>query len=96
MKRYYYISPRGFGNEFSVVSVDLQNPHEIAQFGTYYERYLHSSNPNWDVHRLTAKRAREIVADERRQRRCYDRAGLHNEIVGATEIITATEFFAPY
>ena len=98
MKKYYYNSPRGFSNEFSVISVEQSNSREVKLFNEYYERYIHSNNVNWDLHQITAKRAREIVAAERAKARSYVKAGLNltNNPVGATEIITATEFFSEW
>lgn len=94
MKKYYYNSFRGFSNEFDVISVDQENPKEIAMFQEFYGRYLNSNSSNWDLHAVTAKRAREIVAGERRQARAYIRAGMNLccNPVGATEIITISEF----
>lgn len=98
MRKYYYNSVRGFSNEFSVISVDQNNPREVQQFNDYYAAYMRSDNINWDLHQITAKRAREIVAAERATARSYRRAGLnlHCNPVGATEICTATEFFAEW
>ncbi len=95
MKHYYYDCPRGFSNEFSVVSVDQKNEKEKKQFDEYMSRYINSSNTNWDLHRVSTKRAREIIAHERSIKRSYISAGLNLccNPVGATEIITATEFF---
>lgn len=96
--KYYYNSPRGFGNEFSIISVDQTNEKEVKAFEEYRERYMNSSNVNWDLHQITAKRAREIIAIERATKKSYIKAGLNltNNPVGATEITTATEFFAEY
>lgn len=98
MKKYYYNSYRGFSNEFSVISVDQSNQYELERFAKFEKQYLNSQNVNWDLHRVTARCAREIVAAERRTARSYIRAGLnlHCNPVGATEIITATEFFSEY
>lgn len=98
MKKYYYNSTRGFSNEFSVISVEQTDEYEVKAFNEYYERYMNSSNINWDLHQVTAKRAREIIAIERATKRAYIKAGLnlHCNPVGATEITTATEFFAEY
>ena len=45
-----------------------------------------------------AVRAKEIIRNERATKRSYLRAGLNlvNNPVGATEIISATEFFAEW
>lgn len=98
MKKYYYNSYRGFANEFSIISVEQTDANEVKAFEEFHERYMNSSNTNWDLHRVTAKRAREIIADERALKRTYIKAGLNlvNNPVGATEITTATEFFAEY
>lgn len=95
MKKYYYNCPRGFSNEFSIISVDQSNEREIKLFEAFHERYMKSSNPDWDLHQITAKRAHEIIRDERATKRSYLSAGLDlvSNPVGATEIITATEFF---
>lgn len=98
MKKYYYDSPRGFSNEFAIISVEQTNEKEVARFAEYHERYMHSGDINWDLHQITAKRAREIIAGERATKRNYERAGLnlYNNPVGATEITTATEYFTEY
>ena len=98
MKKYYYDSPRGFSNEFAIISVEQTNEKEVARFAEYHERYMHSNNINWDLHQITAKRAREIIAGEKATKRSYERAGLNlsNNPVGATEITTATEYFMEY
>lgn len=98
MRKYYYNCPRGFSNEFSIISVEQTDPHEVQQFEEFYERYMHRSNPNWNLHQITAKRAREIIAAEKATARSYRAAGLnlHCNPVGATEITTATEYFAEY
>ena len=93
MKKYYYNCPRGFSNEFSIITVEQSNTYEVERFNKYYESYLHSSSVNWDLHQITAKHAKELIQNERAQARAYKRAGLNNEIVGATDYITATEFF---
>lgn len=95
MKKYYYDCPRGFSNEFSIISVDQKNAHEIKAFNEYLERYNHSQNVNWDLHQITAKRAMKLVAAERAQKRVYERAGMNlvNNPVRATSITTATEYF---
>lgn len=95
MKKYYYNSFRGFSNEFAVISVDQDNPKEVKAFADFEMRYKASSNHSWDLHQVTAKRAREIIANERVTKRSYERAGLNLccNPVGATEITTATEFF---
>ena len=98
MKRYYYDSYRGFANEFTIISVDQSNPAEVKAFSDYWGKYMRSSNINWDLHSITAKRAKEIIASEKRQARAYLRAGLNltENPVGATEITSATEFFNLY
>lgn len=95
MKYYYYNSPRGFGNEFSIISVDQENPKEVQAFAEFEKSYRDSNNFNWDLHRVTRKRAFEIVANERATKRMYLSAGmnLHCNPVGATEITTASEYF---
>ena len=35
MKRYYYVCPRGFSNEFFVISVEQTNDFEVAKFTEY-------------------------------------------------------------
>jgi hypothetical protein len=95
MKKYYYDCPRGFSNEFAIISVDQKNAHEIKAFNEYLDRYNNSQNANWDLHQITAKRVKEIVATERAQKRAYERAGMNlvNNPVGATSITIATEYF---
>lgn len=97
-KKYYYNNYRGFRNEFTIISVDMTNEKEVKAFEKYRECYMNSNNTNWDLHQITAKRAREIIAHERALKRDYIKAGLNlvNNPVGATEIITATEFFKEY
>lgn len=97
-KKYYYNNYRGFANEFFIISVDMTNEKEVKAFKEFRERYMNSSNAYWDLHQITAKRAREIIAAERATKRAYTKAGLNlvNNPVGATEITTATEFFAEY
>ena len=96
MKKYYYNSFRGFANEFDVISVDQTNAREVQQFAAFYERYMQSANNNWQLHQITAQRVREIVRNERQIKRAYERCRLNLVCnpVGATEIITATDFFA--
>ena len=95
MKKYYYNCPRGFSNEFSIISVDQNSPAELAAFQKFEERYRDSGDPDWDLLRISYKRATEIIAQEKRTRKSYLAAGLNlsNNPVGATEIITAKEFF---
>lgn len=94
MKKYYYNCPRGFSNEFSIISVDQNNIAEIKLFAEFMERYNNSSNSNWNLHRITKRRAREIIQNEKATKRAYLRAGLNltENPVGATDIITATEY----
>lgn len=98
MRKYYYNNYRGFANEFSIISVEQTDANEVKAFAEFHERYMNSGNSNWDLHQVTAKRAREIIAIERATKRAYISAGLNltNNPVGATEITTATEFFAEY
>lgn len=92
MKKYYFYTPRGFGNEFSIISIDQKNPYETTLFDAFYYNYLCEGSPDKKLFRVGAKEARKIVAGERRLKRNLDSAGLDG-IVGATRIITATEFF---
>lgn len=96
MRYYYYNCPRGFSNEFDIISVDTSNEKELALLEKLQTAYNNSSNTDWDLHRVTAKRAREIVAAERATKRSYERAGLNltQNPVGATEIITITDFYS--
>jgi hypothetical protein len=98
MKKYYYNSPRGFGNEFSIISVDTRNPKEVKRFEEFKEAYQKSSNINWKLYRISSKEAKCIIAMEKATAKSYIRAGLNltENPVGATEIITATEYFAEY
>ena len=98
MKKYYYHNYRGFRNEFSIISVEQTDEKEVKAFEEFHKRYVNSNNTNWDLHQITAKRAREIIAKERATERAYIKAGLNlvNNPVGATEITTATEFFTEY
>ena len=91
-KKYYYNSPRGFGNEFSIITVDNHNAKEKAAMASFLEAYRNSQNLNWDLHQITAARAKEIIMNERATLRAYRRAHL-DDIVGATDYITATEYF---
>lgn len=95
MKRYFYNSPRGFGNEFDIISVDQSSKRECALLVQLLERYSRSSDSNWDFHRVTAKRANEIIRVQRATARSYRRAGLNtvNNPVGATEITPISEAF---
>lgn len=93
MKKYYYNSPRGFANEFDIISVDLDNPKECKAFDDYNAAYWRSSSINWDLREITRERADEIIKEERATLRSYKAAGLYNEIVGATKITTATDYF---
>ena len=96
MKKYYYNSYRGFANEFDIISVDQNNVNEVSNMEKMLDRYRRSSNINWDLHQVSAARAKEIIRNERATKRSYLQAGLHlvNNPVGATEIISATEFFS--
>lgn len=98
MKKYYYNSPRGFGNEFSIISVDQRNPKEVKRFAEFEEACNNSSNINWKMYRISAKEAKCIVAMEKATAKSYIRARLNltENPVGATEIITTTEYFAEY
>lgn len=93
MKRYYYNSPRGFANEFDIISVDLDSAKERKAFADYYAAYERSSSVDWDLHQITRERADEIIKEERAALRSYKATGLYNEIVGATKITTATDYF---
>ena len=95
MKKYYYNCPRGFANEFDIISVDQNNEHEVKMMEKYLIVYQQSNNINWDLHKITAKRAEELTRAERQTARMYRRCGMNlsNNPVGATEIVTATEFF---
>lgn len=95
MKKYYYNCPRGFSNEFSIISVDQDNNREVQAFTEFEQRYLRSQSTNWDLHRVTRKRAYEIIYAERALKRSYIKAGLniHCNPVGATDITTASEYF---
>lgn len=98
MRKYYYNSYRGFSNEFDIISVDQNNASEVKSMEDMLNRYRKSNNANWDLHQISRKRAEEIIKGERATKRSYLRAGLNlvNNPVGATEIITATEFFAEW
>lgn len=98
MKKYYYNCPRGFSNEFAIISVEQTNAREVAQMAKLLESYRKSQSTYWDLHQITAARARQIVAAERATRRSYISADLNlcENPVGATEITTATEYFAEY
>lgn len=98
MKKYYYNCPRGFSNEFSIISVEQTNEQEVKQFNEFYNKYQKSDNTNWDLHQITEKRARKIISNERATKRAYERAGINLccNPVGATEITSATEFFEEY
>lgn len=91
-KKYYYNCPRGFSNEFSIITVDNHNDKEKAAMDDFLETYRHSSSTNWDLHQISAARAKEIIMNERRTARMYRAAHL-DDIVGATDYITATEYF---
>ena len=91
-KKYYYNCPRGFGNEFDIITVDNHNDKEKAAMDDFLEYYRHSSSTNWDLHQISAARAKEIIMNERRTARMYRTAHL-DDIVGATDFITATEYF---
>lgn len=93
MKKYYYNCPRGFANEFEIISVDLDNAKERKAFDDYHAAYWSSSSTDWDLHEITRERAAEIIKEERAALRSYKAAGLYNEIVGATKITTATDYF---
>ena len=95
MKKYYFNSPRGFSNEFSIISVDQWSVKECVAFAEFEERYNNSSDINWKLYRISAKEAKTIVAMERATKKHYLRVGINlsENPVGATEIITATEFF---
>lgn len=95
MKRYYFNSPRGFSNEFSIISVDQWSVKECIAFAEFEERYNNSPDSNRKLYRISAKEAKTIIAMEKRLKKDYLRAGLNlsENPVGATEIITATEFF---
>lgn len=85
-KKYYYNCPRGFSNEFDIITVDNHNDKEKAAMNDFLEYYRHSSSTNWDLHQISAARAKEIIMNERRTAHLDD-------IVGATDYITATEYF---
>lgn len=53
MKKYYYNCPRGFSNEFSIISVEQTNAQEAKQFSEFYNKYQKSDNTNWDLHQIT-------------------------------------------
>lgn len=98
MKKYYYNSPRGFGNEFSIISVDQNNTYEVERFAEFAETYRNSSNINWRMYRISAKEAKHMIAKEKAQAKAYLKAGMNltENPVGATEITTATEYFMEY
>lgn len=95
MKKYYYSSPRGFSNEFDIISVEQTDKKECMLFERLQKAYNESSNINWDLHQITAKRAQEIIRAERAIERSYKRAGLNTVCnpVGATRIITISEYY---
>lgn len=98
MKKYYYNNYKGFKNTFSIISVEQYNKKEVKAIKKYYKYYMKSNNKNWDLHQITAKEARKIIAAERAKVRIYRKAGLNirENPVGATEITTATEYFLIY
>ena len=95
MKKYYYNSPRGFSNEFSIISVDQWSVKEVAAFAEFEERYNNSSDTNWKLYRISAKEAKTIIAMDKKLKKDYIMAGLNlvENPVGATEVTTATDFF---
>ena len=58
MKKYYYNSYRGFANEFDVISVDQNNVKEVTNMEKMLDRYRKSNNVNWDLHQVSAARAK--------------------------------------
>ncbi len=92
MKKYYYNSPRGFSNEYSIISVDQNNEKEVKRFEEYQERYEHFSDTNWDLHEITKVEADECIKSNRKLRDDYRNANISG-YVGATDIIDATMFF---
>ena len=96
MKRYYYSCPRGFSNEFDVISVDMTSEKECALLWDMEERYKRSSNINWDFRRITAKEAQKMTSAEKATVRHYERIGMNltENPVGATEITPITERYS--
>ena len=93
MKKYYYNCPRGFSNEFSIISVDQSNKKEVDYMEKKLERYRNSNNPDWKLKQIKYKDAMKMIRAERATKRSYLAAGMNLACnpVGATEIITASE-----
>ena len=85
-KRYFYVNPRGFANEYTIISVDMKSNAETKIFDLYTKFY-----PNGNRHRISYKDAYAMTAHNRKLLREYRSAGL-NYYVGATEITPITEY----
>lgn len=93
MKKYYYNCPRGFSNEFSIISVDQSIKKEVDYMEKEMECYRNSSKSEWQLKQITYKDAMKMIRAERATKRSYLAAGMNLVCnpVGATEIITASE-----
>ena len=84
MKRYFYESPRGFSNEFSIYAV---LPEELVGAERVIDSY--DDDPNGRAFWITRREAERLTARERGEERDARRAGqnLYTNPVGATEIV---------
>jgi len=81
--KYLFENPRGFANEFFVLSVP---PELIPQAEIIIEAY--EGDTDGKAYFITRKEAEKITARERQKAREHERAGLnlHQNPVGATSI----------
>lgn len=84
--RYLYFNPRGFSNEYSIISVDMKSDAETKIFDLFTQYY-----PKEKWHRITYKDAYATTAHNRKLLREYRSAGLNNS-VGATKITSIREY----
>lgn len=87
--RYLYFNPRGFSNEYSIISVDMKSDAETKILNLFTQYYQYYPEKKWNF--ITYKEAHSLTAHNRKLLREYRRAGLNN-YVGATEITSIKEY----
>ena len=87
-KKYLYVSPRGFSNEYSIYSVDTDSADQVDRADYLLEKA--DGDPNFRAKWITRKEAEGMTAHNRRLYRAGE-ASCQNP-AGATEILGIMEY----
>lgn len=88
-KKYLYVSPRGFGNEYGIYSVATGDTGQMKKAEQLLEKA--NGDPNFRARWITRKEAERMTAHNRKLYRTGE-ANMQNP-AGATEIVSIAEYF---